>query len=88
MMATRASAAAVKSVRPHSRRRVKNFPAKDALADKIESYSMQRESVEAGRKEGGGQKKRKANAAKFLQRLIFCSGRSRSVGLVLRARLS
>ena len=81
MMATRAGAAAVKSVRPHSRRRVKNFPAKDALADKIESYSIQRESVERGR-----QKKRKANAAKFLQRLIFCSGRSRSVGLVLRAR--
>ena len=54
MMATRAGAAAVKSVRPHSRRRVKNFPAKDALVDKMKSYSVQRESVEgegeAGRK--------------------------------------
>ena len=51
---------------------VKNFPAKDALADKIESYS------ESQSREGGRQKKRKANAAKFLQRLIFCSGRTRT----------
>ena len=51
--------------------RVKHFPAKDALADKIENYA----GVSRGR-----QKKRKANAAKFLQRLIFCS--SQTDGLV------
>ena len=66
MMATRAGAAAVKSVRPHSRRRVKNFPAKDALADKIHRELQHAARVSRGGKEGG----RRAEKAKGKRRQI------------------